>query len=484
MDTYFISTSIPYVNARPHLGHALEFVQADAVARFWRARGRTVFFLTGTDENAMKNVQAAEEKGMRVADFVAENSRAFIELTHALHISNDDFIRTSVEARHKEGAQKLWRSLNPEDVYKKRYAGFYCLGCESFKTEKELTEKKCPEHPFIELERVEEENYFFRLSRYQKPLEDLIVSNRLHIVPDTKKNETLAFIREGLEDLSISRSSARTKQWGIPVPGDAEQYMYVWVDALSNYINALGYGTGDKKFEDYWTHAREALHVIGKGINRFHTVYWPAFLLSAGVRTPTRVFVHGYITINGQKMSKSLGNVADPFAIVKQYGADAVRYYLLREISAYEDGDWSDGRFRERYTADLANGLGNFVSRVAALAEKLGECKAHAPAPEVIAKIEETKKTVAAKMEELRFNEAIAAIGDCVAFGDRYVNEKKPWATQDKKAILDAVIMVDNLGALLAPFLPETAEKITKSIQWLSPNVMKVERPPILFPRL
>ncbi|OGZ02618.1 MAG: methionine--tRNA ligase, partial [Candidatus Liptonbacteria bacterium RIFOXYB1_FULL_36_10] len=323
--TVFISTAIPYVNAKPHIGFALELVEADVFARFKRVNNNDVFLLTGTDENSLKNVQTAEELNIPTAEFVEKNAKFFQKLAVDLNISNDGFIRTSIEEKHKKGAEKLWSSCRPEDIYKKQYKGFYCVGCEEFKTAKDLENGKCPEHPNREVEIVEEENYFFKLSNYQNKLKEIIETGKMEIIPETRKNEMLSFINSGLEDFSISRSNERAKKWGIKVPQDEEQTIYVWFDALSNYITALDYTSAGEKFKKYWEEGSEIIHVIGKGINRFHTIYWPAMLLSAGVRIPTKIFIHGYITSAGQKMSKSLGNVVDPFELIEKYGADALR---------------------------------------------------------------------------------------------------------------------------------------------------------------
>src|SRR3972149_298201 len=335
---FYVTTAIPYVNAAPHIGFALEIVQADAIARYHRLIGDDTFFLTGTDENGLKNVQSAEKSGIPVQKFVGQNSQRFEDLRGALNLSFDDFIRTT-EERHILGAQKLWQACDPGDIYKNKYRGLYCVGCEQFYTEKELVDGKCPEHGTVP-ETVEEENYFFKLSKYQNRLEKLIESNELGIVPESRRNEILSFIKGGLEDFSISRSKARAKGWGIPVPGDKNQVIYVWFDALSNYINALGYADDGEKFKKYWLENEKRTHVIGKGIIRFHAVYWPAMLLSAGIPLPTEIFVHGYLTVDGQKISKSLDNATasggapqaagaiDTLALADKNGTDHVPYFL------------------------------------------------------------------------------------------------------------------------------------------------------------
>src|SRR3989338_4006340 len=396
LEKYFITTAIPYVNGYPHLGHALEFVQTDVLARYNRLRGREVFFLTGTDENALKNVQSAEKAGEDVKTFIDRHADVFRKLTEVLNLSNDDFIRTT-EERHILGAQKLWKACEERgDIYKKKYQGLYCVGCESFKTEKELIDGLCPEHK-VEPEKVEEENYFFRLSGYEKEILRMIESDELKILPSSRKNELTSFIKEGLEDFSISRSRERVKNWGIPVPGDDSQILFVWFDALSNYINALGYGGDESKFQEWWENNPNKEHLIGKGITRFHAIYWPAVLISAKLKLPSQILVHGYLTIDGEKISKSLGNVVDPFKVVEKYGVDPVRYFLLRDIASGEDGAFSYKQLEERYNGDLANGLGNLIQRVATLVENsLGG--------ELIYKEAESEKL---KVESGRYEKAI-----------------------------------------------------------------------------
>ena len=367
MKRLYLTTAIPYVNASPHIGFSLEVVQADAIARFWRLLGYDVFFSSGTDENSLKNVQAAEAVKVDINDWVGEYAKQFESLKGALNISWDVFNRTS-EKHHFLGAQKIWGLCKKEDIYKKKYRGLYCVGCEAFYTKDEIVDGKCIDG-HTNIEEVEEENYFFKLSNYQKFLEDLIASDKLKIVPNTRKNEVLSFVKQGLEDFSISRSHERAHGWGVPVPGDESQVMYVWFDALTTYLTALGYGKDDALFKKYWEENSNRVHVIGKGIIRFHAVYWPAMLKSAGIKLPTEEFVHGYLTIEGQKISKTLGNTFDPFDLVEKFGTEAVRYYLLREIPAWGDGDFSIKRFKDLYNGELANGLGNLVARVAKLAE-------------------------------------------------------------------------------------------------------------------
>ena len=368
---FYITNAIPYVNAWPHMGHALEIVESDVLARWHRLAGDDVRFLWGTDDNSLKNLQAAEREGVSTQKLVAKYAQIFQNLAKpkSLNLSFDDFICTSTDPRHIVGAQKLWRAcLAKGDVYKKQYKGLYCIGCEQFYTPDELTEGFCPEHN-KPLEAVEEENYFFRLSKYADQLKKIINSNELNIIPSVRRNEMLAFIERGLEDFSISRSIKRARGWGVPVPDDESQIMYVWFDALSCYINALDYGSEGELYKKYWLEGDSRVHLIGKGITRFHAIYWPAMLLSAGVSLPTNIIVHGYIASGGQKMSKSLGNVIDPRDLISEYGTDALRYILTREVSMFEDSDLNPARIRESYNAHLANGLGNLASRIMKMAE-------------------------------------------------------------------------------------------------------------------
>ena len=466
------------MNARPHIGHALEYVQADAYVRALRLFGEDVFFLTGTDDNALKNVQAAEEAGRPIKEYIAENAEHFVELDRRLNVVYDDFIRTSSDQRHSAGVEKLWRATNPEDLYKKSYRGFYCVGCEEFKTEKNLANLECPEHPGKKLEEVEEENYFFRLSSYQDKLLELIESGTLRIIPESRKNEITSFIRGGLEDFSVSRTAKRAKGWGIPVPDNPDQYLYVWYDALANYITGLGYASGSDEYQKYWVSAKNKTHMIGKGINRFHTVYWPAMLLSANVPLPTEVFVHGYIISGGQKMSKSIGNVIDPNELLDRYGTDAVRYFLLRHGHPTEDFDLTDERCREWYTANLTNGLGNLVARVMKLAEE------HLPNPVVITKDDEKiAEEFLKKIEEFKFNEAMDFVFAKISAADAYMNTNEPYKkikSDAGVAVRDIEYLVHELASIathLAPAMPYTSGIILRAVR-------ENKKPENLFPRL
>ena len=449
MPKFYVTTSIAYTNGPPHIGFALESVEADAIARYRRQQGDDVFFLTGTDEHGAKIARAAAVAGKSPQEFVDEISDKYKELKGLLNLSWDDFIRTSDQKKHWPNVVTFWNKLvEADDIYKKKYQGLYCVGHEAFVTEKDLDNGVCRDHN-QKPEVVEEENYFFRLSKYADEIKKKIKSDELKIYPQSRANETLSFIKDGLEDVSFSRPR-KDLDWGVPVPGDDSQIIYVWADALVNYLYP----------KDQWP---ADLHIIGKDIFRFHTLFWPGMLLSVGLPLPKEILIHGFITSEGRKMSKTVGNVIDPFVLVEEYGTDAVRYYLLREISPFEDGDFSKRRFEELYNADLANGLGNFAARVGALSRiKNKNIEARLTDKGVKSFIELTEKAVAQKMEEYKLNEALEAIWELIKFGDGYLNQNKPWEFGDEKAISNVVAILEKLGELLEPFLSETAEKIKK----------------------
>ncbi len=488
MSKFYVTTSIPYVNAAPHIGFALEAIQADVLARYHKQKGKDVFFLTGADEHGVKIVRAAEAAGKTPREFVDEISEKFMALKMTLNLSWDDFIRTSDQKRHWPGAQKLWLKLaEAGKIYKKKYRGLYCVGHEAFITEKDLVPTSsgrdsdrsvgvdyvCRDHK-KEPEIIEEENWFFKLSDYTEEIKSKIESGELQILPEGRKNEILSLINEGLEDVSFSRPR-KDLSWGVPVPNDPDHTMYVWCDALSNYISAIGYADDEKNFNKWWP---ADIHVIGKDILRFHAAIWPGMLLAAGLKLPRTVFVHGFITAQGQKMSKSLGNVIDPFEIAEKYGTDALRYYLLREIPSSGDGDFTYEKFEERYNADLANGLGNFVSRVLTLAEK-SDVKSLPKNFETA--IKETEKNIEKFIGEFKLNEALAAIWQLIVLGDKYVDDKKPWilsadSAEFKETIGSLLFLISEISRLSLPFFPETSEKIFKLIE--------NKKSGTLFPRL
>jgi methionyl-tRNA synthetase len=476
---FYITTSIAYANSNPHIGFAMESIQADVLARYFREKKYDVFFQTGTDEHGSKIQRAAELANKSPQEFVDVLAEKFIDLKSPLNLSWDNFVRTSNKKMHWPVAEEIWnRILKSDDLYKKKYEGHYCVDCESFKTDRGIINGQCSVHK-KKLELVEEENWFFKLSKYTKQIEEKIKNNELIITPEGRKNEILSLLKEGLEDVSFSRSK-KYLEWGIPVPNDENQTMYVWVDALTNYIS--GY-EGIKRWEEH----PADLHIIGKDILRFHTAIWPAMLMSANLPLPKKVFVHGFITSNGEKMSKSLGNVVDPYELVKKYGTDSVRYYLLREIPSTEDGDFSYEKFEERYNGDLANGLGNFASRVLTLASKENSLSGKIE-KEIESKILETKNALGVKMEEFKFNEALAIIWELIQFGDIYINKNKPWSKEleeERKTeiIYNLVSLLREISKLLLPFIPDSAEKILNCIKE-DDGLIKTEKTSSLFPRI
>ncbi len=474
MKRIYIAQAIPYVNAAPHVGHALEYVQADCLARLYRALGYETFYSDGADENSLKNVQAAEKEGVDVAKLVDKYSKKFFEFKTALNLTFDVFNRTS-NKQHFAGAQKLWSLCKKEDIYKKNYKGLYCVGCELFYTTDELIDGKCPEHLTVP-EGIEEENYFFKLSNYQKFLVDLIKKDRLLVVPPARKNEVVSFIESGLEDFSISRSRERARGWGVPVPGDDSQVMYVWFDALTTYLTALGFGSGDESlYKKFWKDPNcKKIQVLGKGIIRFHAVYWIAMLASAGLPLPDEEFVHGYITVDGQKISKSLGNVVDPFELVKTFGSEALRFYLLREIPAWGDGDFSIQRFKDLYNGELANGLGNLVARVARLAS---DTNLSLPQKKNFT----FKKSVSDNLKKYRFDLAILSLWDEMSVLDKKINEEKPWELEgvDLKQVISPIAQeIREIAFNLSPFMPETSAVIMEQFT----GKVTAQKP--LFPRI
>ena len=465
MNKFYITTSIAYTNAPPHIGFALELIQADVLARYNRIQGKDVYFLTGTDEHGIKVEKAAKDAGKTPQEFVDEISKKFQALTEVLNISNTDFIRTTDTKRHLPAVEKVWQKLQENnDLYKQKYKGFYCTGCEAFLTKKDLVEGKCPHHQ-IEPQIIEEENYFFRLSKYQDQLKEVIEKDELKIIPEERKNEILSFIARGLEDISFSRSKERLR-WGFSVPGDDKQVIYVWCDALTNYISALGFATNSDLFQKFWP---ADVHCIGKDILRFHAVYWPAILLSLNLPLPKSILVHGFITANGQKMSKSLGNVVDPFGLVEKYGQDAVRYYLLREIPTTKDGDFSYSKFEKRYNDDLAKGLGNLVARVIGLKFKIqsSKFKITIKNSKFIEILEKVKKDYQEAIKNYKLNEALAVIWELIGFCDKYIEEKRLWEEKEenKQEIEELIVVIEEIANLLAPFLPGTSEKIKNQLE-------------------
>lgn len=474
---FYITTPIYYINGVPHIGSAYTTIVADTLARWREAQGEAVTFLTGTDEFAQKTPEAAERSGEEVHAYAERMAKTWAETWHKLGISNTDFIRTT-EERHIETVTDLWGRMDASgDIYKGQYEGLYCKGHEAFIKESDLVDGLCPEHKTAP-EHVVEENYFFKLSNYQQRLLEFYEAHGDFVAPAHRFNEVRAFVENGLEDISFSRECKGARaQWGIPVPNDPGQVIYVWADALVNYISAIGV--------EKWEEHPADIHTVGKDILRFHAVIWPAMLMSAGLPLPGQVIANGFLTVNGTKMGKSLGNVIDPLDLAARYGNDGLRYFLLREVSYGDDGDFSEEKMKERYNADLANGLGNFAARVLTLAEKekvrFGKLDA-----EFETVIRDAKRAVQEKMGNFKFSDALAAIWAVISFGDRYVNEKKVWEMNDAaaraRALFNLVSLLDNVAAILVPFLPETSKKITAAISWKG-DALRVSKPEVLFPR-
>ena len=539
----YLSTTIPYVNSRPHLGHALELVQADVLARHHRRTGDEVRLQSGTDDNSLKNVLAAEREGISTRELVNRNASAFAGLRDHLSLSVDDFIRTSSDPRHRPGVERLWRACAASgDLYRKSYQGLYCVGCEQFYTEAELANGKCPDHG-TPPELVAEENWFFRLSRYAGQLADLISTGELRIEPASRRNEVLGFIASGLEDFSASRSVGRARGWGIGVPGDPSQVIYVWWDALGNYITSLNAGAAAPREADYqrwWANADRRVHLVGKGVLRFHAVYWPAILLSAGHPLPTEIFVHDYLTVDGRRISKSAptgtSDSTNPAGLSDSYGADAVRWWLLRDVPRVGDTDFTVDKLIARANEDLANGLGNLVSRVVALAHaysggRVRPCRrpvgtsrwlaTAAPArdhqpfavPDVVPEpsggalpdwpddaaglreaIEQTPAAVATALARFDFRAAASAVFRIVEQANRYVEATEPWhlgragragdvaAGERLDLVLGALITsCQVLAAEIWPFLPDLAARIAAAC---NDSGGRLPKPLPVFPRI
>ncbi len=463
-DKTLVTTAIAYANGAPHIGHAFEFALSDTIARYLRQKNgsENVFFITGMDEHGQKIEGKAKERGVTTQEFVDEYAALFKELDEDLAISYDFFVRTSDKEKHYLGAQALWNKLAENgDLEKRSYKALYCVGCEEFKTEKDLNEKgECPAHlkaPDV----VEEENYFFKLSRYGKEIKERIESNELLILPDTRRNEILALLDRGLEDVSFSRPKSKVS-WGIPVPGDDTQVMYVWCDALSNYITAIGYGT-DNFDEALWNNA---VHIIGKDILRFHAAIWPGMLLSAGLALPKKILVHGHITSGGQKMSKSLGNVIDPREVIELFrpacgelAGEALRFVLLHEVPSFDDGDITMESVKASYSAHLANGIGNLTSRVLKMATTYGVTVAY------------EEKILDADMDNFNLQDAVRSVMLLTRVLDESIAINEPFKVvkvdqeKGKVMIKECLISLSIVASRLEIFMPQTSAKILQCIR-------------------
>ncbi|NLO89814.1 MAG: methionine--tRNA ligase [Clostridia bacterium] len=505
--TYYITTPIYYPSDKLHIGHAYTTVAADSMARYKRMRGYDVWFLTGADEHGQKIERKAKSVGKTPKEYVDEIVAGFIHLWDKLQISNDDFIRTT-EERHQRVVQNIFQKLYDNgDIYKSEYEGWYCTPCETFWTEKQLVDKCCPDcGRGVEL--LKEESYFFRMSKYQDRLLEHIKNNPDFIQPTSRMNEMISFIERGLEDLCVSRT---TFKWGIPVPFDEKHVIYVWIDALTNYISALGYGSGDEKYEKYWP---ADLHLVGKDIMRFHTIIWPAILMAAGLELPKKVFGHGWLMLAEGKMSKSKGNVVDPLELIDKYGVDAIRYYLVREIPTGADGHYSEEALVERINTDLANDFGNLLSRTTAMINKFNGGLVPIPSEEEAIDSElrefarETVNNVENLMEDFELSNAVGEIWKLVNRTNKYIEETAPWTLArdpEKKSRLETVLyyMAEALRictVMCTPFMPGLPPKVWKQLgiennaevhTWDSlqkwgalPSGARINRGEPLFPRI
>lgn len=480
-NTFYLTTTLPYVNSKPHMGHALEFVQADILARYQQSLGKEAVFNTGTDEHGIKIYRKAQEEGKEPQEYVDEYAEKFKDAARILNTNYTNFIRTSDPA-HKQAAQEFWKRCEGNgDIYKQAYKVKYCVGCELEKTDSELVDGRCPLHPNLEIELIEEENYFFRFSKYQQPLLDYYEAHPDFVVPDFRFNEIKQFVKQGLQDFSISRLKEKMP-WGVPVPGDDSQVMYVWFDALINYISTLGWPGDNANFEKFWgtKESPKAIQIAGKDNLRQQSAMWQAMLMSAGLPNSRQIIIHGFITSGGEKMSKSLGNVVDPLEIVSSYGTDALRYWFAREASTFEDSDFTVERFRETYNSGLANGIGNLTSRILKMAQNLDM-----KLPKVNYELPEAAAAYRGYLERYEIQKAANEVWTKVGQLDAYIQQHEPFKlakTDPDKAREHLDFLLNELmtvAHLLAPILPETSEKILFVFKG-----DKITEIPRLFPRL
>jgi methionyl-tRNA synthetase len=476
VNKFYVATAIPYVNGSPHIGHVCDAIESDVIARYHRLLGDETFYLAGVDKNGQKNYQSAQKEGLDTKVFVDRNSKEFLDLYKRLGSSFDQFIETTDNKLHNPGVIKFWNKLvESGDIYKDKYDGMYCVGHEAFLTESDLVNGKCPDHPNKPLERLSEENYLFRFSKYVPKVMEKIESGELNIIPGFRKTEMLNLLRNNEGDVSFSRPFERVP-WGIKVPGDETQVIYVWADALVNYLTGIGYGRDEREFTKWWP---TDVNVLGKDILRFHAGLWPAMLMSAELSLPKTVFVHGFVNLGGAKLSKTTGNIVNPLGMINKFGADALRYFLLSEGPPTQDIDFTNDRFEEKYNSDLANGLGNLVSRVANLAE-MSSLKLPTKSNKPLLDSQYRRA-----MEEFRFNDALTYIWNKITATDKLLTQHKPWehledgSEEAKEIIKIAALQIREVGELILPFLPATANKVITIFE--GPEVFRAEP---LFPRI
>ncbi len=490
-NTFYITTTLPYVNAAPHIGFAFEIILADVIARYHKMLGKDVIFNFGTDEHGLKIYDKAIQAGMDPKQYVDEYAVKFEKLKLALNLSYNHFIRTTDE-HHIKAAGEFWKLCKANGYIDKRfYKSKYCVGCELEKTDSELVDGQCPLHPNLHIQTIEEENYFFMFSKFRDKLLDFYTGNPDFVLPHSRFNEIKKFTEAGLNDFSISRLKSKLP-WGVPVPGDDEQVMYVWFDALINYISTLGWPEDTKTFKDFWP----GIQIAGKDNLRQQSAIWQAMLMAAELPQSAQILIHGFINVDGEKISKSVGNVIDPIKLAEEYGTDPVRYFLIREIPSSEDGDFTIKKLEDRYNGDLANNLGNLINRFAKLIETKIDGTLHRESKhlkiEVRDKIETAEKAVTEHLQGFRLHEAIAAVFALFNFGNEYISVRTPWNELHPDHLNETFV---NLGELLVaanyllfPFLPETSEKISKilgqdsiSKDW---NRITITEPKPLFPRI